>query len=398
VKVLQVHTQYREQGGEDSVVRAEGELLAAAGHDVVRHIARNPSTAVRTAASLAMSAWNPLAAREARRVAERVRPDIAHVHNTWYALSPSVLAGLAAADVPVVMTLHNYRLLCANANLFRDGHVCEDCVGSHPWHGVRHRCYRGSLAASAPAAGSIALHRALGTWNRHVRLFLALNDFARTRFICGGLPAHKIRVKPNFVSDPGSRPSPPSRSRTVLFVGRLESEKGVETLLDAWNAWGSSEYELVLIGDGRLRPALRERAQPGIRLTGSLSREAVLAWMLRSRALVFPSVLYEGQPIAVLEALGCGLPVLASRLGGNVELLRGWGEDWLVAPGQQVAWTEALRRLEDAGRVDQAGVDARRLYERCFSDQTARQLLEEAYRTALAGQRDEGARGTADGD
>ena len=385
MKVLQVHTQYREQGGEDSVVRAEGELLAAAGHDVVLHVARNPSGAVRTGASLAMSAWNPLAARHVRRVAERVRPDIAHVHNTWYALSPSVVAALTTADVPVVMTLHNYRLLCANANLFRDGHVCEDCVGSHPWHGVRHRCYRGSLVASTPAAGSIALHRALGTWNRHVQLFLALNEFARTRFIRGGIPAHKIRVKPNFVNDPGPRPSPPSRSRTVLFVGRLEREKGVDALLDAWDAWGSSEYELVLIGDGRLGPALQRRSRPGIRLIGSLPREAVLAWMLRSRALVFPSVLYEGQPIAVLEALGCGLPVLASRLGGNVELLRGWAEDWLVAPGQQVAWTEALRRLEDADRVDQVGLGARRLYERCFGEQTARRLLEEAYRTAIAG-------------
>jgi glycosyltransferase involved in cell wall biosynthesis len=382
VKVLQVHTQYREQGGEDSVVRAEGELLAAAGHDVVLHVARNPPGAVGAGASLAMSAWNPLAARKVRRVAERVRPDIAHVHNTWYALSPSVLTALTAAAVPVVMTLHNYRLVCANANLFRDGHVCEDCVGSHPWHGVRHRCYRGSLVASVPAAGTIALHRALGTWNRHVRLFLALNEFARTRFIRGGLPAHKIHVKPNFVSDPGPRACPPSQSRTILYVGRLETKKGVDTLLDAWNAWGSSEFELVLIGDGRLGPALRRQVPPGVRLTGSLSREAVLAWMLRSRALVFPSVLYEGQSIAVLEAFACGLPVLASRLGGNAELLH---EGWLVTPGQRMAWTEALRRLEDDDRVDRAGVDARRLYERRFSEQTARQLLEEAYGMALAG-------------
>jgi glycosyltransferase involved in cell wall biosynthesis len=385
VKVLQVHTQYREQGGEDSVVRAEGELLAAAGHDVVLHVARNPSGAVTTGASLAMSAWNPLAAREVRKVAERVQPDIAHVHNTWYALSPSVLAALTAADVPVVMTLHNYRLLCANALLFRDGHVCEDCVGSHPWHGVRHRCYRGSLVASTPAAGSIALHRALGTWNRHVRLFLTLSNFARTRFIRGGMPAHKIHVKPNFVSDPGLRPSPPSRSRTVLYVGRLDSVKGVETLLDAWDAWSPSGFELVLVGDGKLKPALQQRARRDIRLTGSLSREAVIAWMLRSRALVFPSLLYEGQPMAVLEALGCGLPVLASRLGGNVELLGGSGEDWLVTPGQRVAWTEGLRRLEDADWVDEAGGRARQLYEQRFNEQTGRRLLEEAYRMALAG-------------
>jgi glycosyltransferase involved in cell wall biosynthesis len=381
LRVLQVHTCYREQGGEDAVVRAEGELLAAAGHEVVVHLARNPSSAARTGAALAMSGWNPLTARELRNVAERVRPDIAHVHNTWYALSPSVLSALAAASVPVVMTLHNYRLLCANGYLFRDGHVCEDCVGSHPWHGVRHRCYRGSLIASTPAAGTIALHRALGTWSRHVRLFLALNEFARTRFIRGGLPPHKIHVKPNFVSDPGRRLAPPSRSRTILYVGRLETEKGLDTLLDAWDARSSSEFELVLVGDGKLGPALRRRTPLGVRLTGSLPRKEVLAWMLRSRSLVFPSVLYEGQPIVVLEALACGLPILASRLGGNAELLP---EDLLVPPGQPAAWTEALRRLEDAGRVDRAGADARQLYEQRFNEQTARRLLEEAYRTALA--------------
>jgi glycosyltransferase involved in cell wall biosynthesis len=385
LKILQVHTKYREQGGEDAVVAAEGELLAAAGHEVVLHVAQNPSGTVRTAAALAMSAWNPLAARELRRIAERVRPDIAHVHNTWYALSPSVLTALSAAAVPVVMTLHNYRLLCANASLFRDGHVCEDCVGSHPWHGVRHRCYRGSLVASTPAAATIALHNALGTWTRHVRLFLALNDFARTRFIRGGLPASKIHVKPNFVRDPGSRPHPPSQSRMILYVGRLSTEKGIEPLLDAWDAGGFSGFELVLVGDGPLRPALEQRPRPGVRLTGSLSHEAVLDTMLRSRALVFPSVLYEGQPMAVLEALGCGLPVLASGLGGNAELLR---EDWLVTAGQRVAWAEALRRLEDDDRVDQAGVDARHLYERRFSEQTARRLLEESYRMALPGSGD----------
>jgi glycosyltransferase involved in cell wall biosynthesis len=382
LKILQVHTEYREKGGEDSVVRAEGELLAAAGHEVVLHVTQNPSGAVRTGASLAMSAWNPLAARQLRELAERLRPDVAHVHNTWFALSPSVLTALDAAAVPVVMSLHNYRLLCANANLFRDGHVCEDCVGSHPWHGVRHRCYRGSLVASIPAAGNIALHRALGTWNSHVRLFLALNDFARAQFIRGGLPAHKIHVKPNFVSDPGPRPGLPSRSQTILYVGRLEPEKGVDTLLNAWNALGSSRFELVLVGDGRLGPTLRRATPPGVRLAGSLPREAVIAQMLRSRALVFPSMLYEGQSIAVLEALACGLPVLASRRGGNAELLP---ENWLVTPGQQVAWTEALGRLEDAERVDRAGVDARRLYERRFGEQTASRLLEEAYRMALVG-------------
>jgi glycosyltransferase involved in cell wall biosynthesis len=186
------------------------------------------------------------------------------------------------------------------------------------------------------------------------------------------------------VSDPGPRPAPPSRSRTILYVGRLSTEKGVETLLDAWDAWRPSGLELVLVGDGPLRPALERRLLPGVRLTGSLPREAVIERMLRSRALVFPSVLYEGQPMAVLEALGCGLPVLASRIGGNLELLLGQGEHWLVPPGRRVAWVQALQRLSDPDPVDRAGVGARRLYEQRFSRQTGLHLLEEAYRLALA--------------
>jgi hypothetical protein len=188
MRILQVHTLYREEGGEDAVARAEAELLRRAGHELVPFIAHNPEATVPAAASLLVSAWNPVVARRIRAVAEQVRPDVAHVHNTWFALSPSVIAALGAAGVPVVMTLHNYRLLCVNASLFRDGRPCEDCVGTHPWHGVRHRCYRGSAGGSAAVAAAISVNRLLGTWQRHVRLFLALNEFARERFIRGGLP------------------------------------------------------------------------------------------------------------------------------------------------------------------------------------------------------------------
>jgi glycosyltransferase involved in cell wall biosynthesis len=382
MKILQVHTRYREPGGEEVVARAEAELLTRAGHEVFIHAAENPTGVVPTAASLAVSAWNPAAAVALRSTVRRVRPDVAHVHNTWYALSASAVTVLDGAGVPVVMTLHNYRLLCANALLFRDGRPCEDCVGTNPWHGLRHRCYRGSVLASAAAAGSIAANRAFRTWDRHVRLFLALNEFARGQYIQGGFPAHKIRVKPNFVGDPGPRERPPSASRTVLYVGRLSREKGLEVLLDAWRTVGDERLELVVVGDGPLRAQLERASPPNVRFIGQVPPGEVERLMLRSRTLVFPSIWYEAQPMVVLHALASGLPVLASKLGGNPVLLAPTGERWLSAPGDPSAWARGLRELQDDAEVDHAGARLRQLYEERFSERIGRQLLEDAYLTA----------------
>jgi glycosyltransferase involved in cell wall biosynthesis len=383
VRILQVHTRYREPGGEDVVVKAEAELLRAAGHEVVQWQAQNPQGTSGAVAALALSPWNFHAARSLGRVATRLRPHVAHVHNTWFAMSPSVLPALRRAGVPVVMTLHNYRLLCANGMLFRDGRPCEDCIGTHPWHGLRHRCYRDSALQSLPAAGTIALHSLLGTWRREVSLFLALNEFSRARFVSGGLPPERIHVKPNFVTDPGSRTVPNSASPSILYVGRLVAEKGVGVLLEAWRRAAVGSLELVIVGDGPMRPALQRLAVPGVRFAGRLPAEEARRRMLAARALVLPSLSYEGQPMAALEALAAGVPVLASDIGGMPELLRPLGSCWLVPPGVEEAWAAALRRLTDARLVEQGGRQARATYEQSFTEASALDALEAAYELAL---------------
>ncbi|MGH9167745.1 MAG: glycosyltransferase [Acidimicrobiia bacterium] len=382
MRVLQVHTRYRQPGGEDTVVEAEAGVLRAAGHHVVQYQAENPPKDGAAATALALSAWNPWAARRLQAVAEEAGPDLAHVHNTWYALSASILRALRRLGIPVVMTLHNYRLMCSNALLFRDGRPCEDCVGTHPWHGVVHRCYRGSVLASTAGATAIALHQGLHTWERDVELFLALTEFARGRFIAGGLSAERIRVKPNFVPDPGRRPRPPSASATLLFVGRLSPEKGIDRLLDVWEGLPHHPFELVVVGDGPLRPALEARAVPGVRLTGPLDQEEVGSWMREARALVFPSLWYEAQPLVVLEALAGGLPVLGSELGAVPELLEELGPGWTVPP-QAGAWAEALRGLEDDREVEEASRRARATYEARFTPQAGLAQLEAAYASVL---------------
>jgi glycosyltransferase involved in cell wall biosynthesis len=362
MKILQLHTRYRQAGGEDSVVAAEAAALRSAGHEVTQLLFENPDAPVRTVFSLARAGWNTASARRASTVARADHPDVAHLHNTWYAASQSVLKAFADEGLPVVMTLHNYRLLCVNGMLFRDGRPCETCVGTHAWHGVRHRCYRSSAAQSAVLAANIGLHRGLDTWDR-VDRFLVLSEFARSRFIAGGLPAERLVTVPNFVDDPGPRRNAAAHSTTVLFVGRLSPEKGVSLLLDAWERASPKGLQLLVVGDGPERGRLEARQVKGVRLLGRQPPEVVREHMLSSRALLFPSIWYEGQPMTILEALAAGLPVLASNLGGAGETVADLGSAWQVPAGDVEAWVFALQALDSDATVTAGSASARQVFE-----------------------------------
>ena len=376
MKVLQLHTRYREPGGEDTVVAREHRLLSSAGHEVTTFNCENPEDPARSALATAAAPWNVRTTRRLHRHITRNRPDVAHVHNTWFAMTPAVIRTLSSHDVPVAMTLHNYRLLCVNASLFRDDATCEDCVGHAPWPGVRHRCYRGSAVASAAVAGTIMLHRVIGTWQHHVDRFLVLNRFARDLFIRGGLPADKLVVKPNFSPDHGRRDCAPSTSRTILFVGRTERLKGLGVVLDAWSRAQPGALELLIIGDGPERRQYESRDVPGARFLGQQPTAAVRRWMQSSRALLFPSLLYEGQPMVILEAFAAGLPVVAASHGDNVELVGQFGDRWLAEPANVAAWAAAIRSLEADAGLDETSVKVRAVYETHYSESAAlRNLL-----------------------
>ncbi len=385
MRILQVHNQYREPGGEDRVVQAEFDLLQSAGHEVVSHRVTNPSSALRSAGLLVLSPGNPGAGQAVKRLAAQFRPDVAHVHNTWFSLSPSVLGALQRSGVPVVMTLHNYRLMCVNSLLFRDGHPCEECVGSHPWHGVRHRCYRDSALASAAAAGAISINRSRSVWSRNVDRFLVLSQFSQQRFAAAGIPEERMTRVSNFVDDPGPRPAPPDQSNSVLFVGRLSAEKGADLLLRAWPA--ASGLELVVVGDGPQRPDLERVGGSSVRFLGRRSAPEVRNLMLHSRALVFPSLAYENQPIVLLEALSAGLPVVASEGGAIPEVFAGSPHVQLVAAGDRQAWTAALGELSQDRFVTAAGASMRTLYEERYTPDSTRSTLEAAYRDAIQSRR-----------
>lgn len=381
MKVLQIHTEYREAGGEDAVVAAEAALLRAAGHEVVQWTNRNPAGGLTAVQALLRSPSNRSAAAAVGATARSADPDVVHVHNTWYATSPSIFRALQdAVSGPVVMTLHNYRLVCANGLLLRDGIPCELCVGSSPWKAVRYACYRESRIQSAAAATTIAVNRRRGSWAEGVDRFLALTDFARRRAVAGGLPAEKVETKPNFVPDPGARPRPPAESRRVLFVGRITAEKGIRTLVEGWLSGAPKGLELVVAGDGPLFAELAARDLAGVTMLGRVDRAGVQDLMFRSRALLFPSEWYEGMPMTLLEAFSSGLPVMGSDLGSMTEMLAPFGKRWLVTPGSVEDWSEKLATLGDDSAVAAAGSTSRRLWEGEYGPEQALENLLNAYR------------------
>jgi glycosyltransferase involved in cell wall biosynthesis len=382
MRILQVHTRYRHPGGEDVAVDAERRSLEAAGHEVRLHADANPAGRTRTALALLGAPWNPFSARSVRTTIDSFHPDVAHIHNTWFAHSPSVVVRLRQAGVPTVMSLHNYRLFCSNAVLFRDGAPCVDCVGTTPVHGVVHRCYHDSLAASGIASTTIGLHQALRTWERHVDDFLTPSESARQLFIAGGLPPERLHVKPHSVPDPGTRERPPSASKVVLAVGRLSAERGIETLVRAWSQAGIDDLELVVVGEGPLRSRLEAMAAGNVRFTGPLDANDVRGLMLTARALLFPTQWFEPFGLVVAESMAAGLPVVGSDIGAVPEII---GEEggWLVPPGRVDRWADLFNDvLTHDHLIDDRGTGARQRFESRFSERMGLIELESAYRRA----------------
>lgn len=380
LRLLHVHCRYREAGGEDAVVDAERAALAAAGVDVVAYDAVNPSAAVPATRGMLMSSWNPRSFVDVQRSARRNAIDIAHIHNTWFALSPSIVEALHRSGVPVVMTVHNFRMSCVNGLLFRDGRVCTDCVGRGPWRGVVHRCYRSSSLASAAVAAATSTNRMLGTWTRGVDRFLVLSDLAARVLTASGVPAARVERTANFVEDPGPRTRPAASSRTIAYVGRLSHEKGVDLLLRAWRAWRPGEdWTLVIAGDGPMRADLDALADNRVQFVGRLAREDVSALLLQARALVLPSLVFENQPMAAVEAFAAGLPVLGRGIGGTLEVVRPLGRRWRVDEETVPAWVGAMEVLADDGAVAAAAETARLTHEHTYTPAAAMSRMLQVY-------------------
>ncbi|HZW12795.1 MAG TPA: glycosyltransferase [Noviherbaspirillum sp.] len=356
MKILIAHNAYQRRGGEDTVVDAEAALLLRYGHEVQMYRQHNDALNGMPKASAAVTAiWSQRSANEVDALCRQFRPDIIHVHNTFPLISPSLYWAAARNGVPVVQTLHNFRLLCPQAIFLRDGRVCEDCIGKVPWRAVTRKCYRSSATQSAVIAGMLTTHRALGTYRDRITRYIALNRFARDKYIEGGLPASRFRIKPNFVAS-SAQPDWNDR-RGGLYVGRLSSEKGLDVLANA--AERAKQVRLEVIGDGPMEDLARQAF--GTSWLGYLPLDEIMARMGRAQFLVLPSICYENSPRTIVEAFACGLPVIASRLGALADIVQDGVTGLLFNPGDsadlaaKMAWAsvhpEEMTRMGRAARA-----------------------------------------------
>jgi glycosyltransferase involved in cell wall biosynthesis len=387
MKILVAHNFYKQPGGEDQCLAAELAMLRAHGHEVIEYCLRNDSidsmSRLRVAAG---TTWSRSAYREVRELLRVRRPQVAYFINTFPLISPAAYYAARAEGVPVVQALHNFRLLCPNALLFRNGRVCEDCLGkSVAWPSVVHKCYRASRAASATVATMLATHRALGTWRDAVDVYIALTEFSRRKFIEGGLPAEKIVVKPNFIyPDPGPGSG---KGGYALFVGRLSGEKGVTTLLRAWKELAGS-LPLKIVGDGPLEGIVADAATKNTRIQwlGRQSLDEVYALIGDAMFLVLPSECYEQFPRVVIEAFAKGTPLLASNLGAMANLVDNGRTGLHFEPGDAADMAAKARRLLAAPyELVPMRQAARQEYEEKYTAEPNHQALMAIYERAAAG-------------
>ena len=382
--ILLTHNLYRIPGGEDAAFNAEKNLLESKGHRVITFIEDNARLNGRNPLKVLNMIWSRSAYRKIKHLIMDTKPDVAHFHNTFFMISPSAYYACKEEGVPVVQTLHNYRLICPGALLMRGGTTCEDCVGkSVPWRGVLNACWRGSYIGTALVTSMLTLHRLLKTWQEKVDIYIALTEFAKKKFIEGGLPAEKIVVKPNFVyPDPGKGDH---GGKYVLFVGRLSQEKGLPTLLRAWK--NLKDIPIKIVGEGPLMSEIKSLAGreglDNLEFLGRKPREEVFRLMKDALMLVFPSEWYEGFPMTIAEAFATGLPVVASRLGAMAEIVEDGRTGLLFEAGNPEDLADKVRwGWENPERMKAMGIEARKEFEDKYTAEKNYEMLMEIYKLA----------------
>jgi glycosyltransferase involved in cell wall biosynthesis len=385
MQILQVHNFYQQRGGEDSVYAAECELLRQHGETVVQYSVHNDAIKQMSQLKAALrTIWNSGIYHEIRALIAAHAPDVIHAHNTFPLVSPSLYYAAASAGVPVVQTLHNYRLLCPSAILFRDGHICEECLGRIPYPAIVHNCYRDSKSASTTVAALLVAHRAAGTWRRKVSTYIALTEFAKAKFVAGGLDPRQIIVKPNFLlEDPGIGDG---TGQYALFVGRLSREKGLGLLLDAWSRVPPA-FRLKIAGDGDLREVVETRAREfsNVEVLGKCDRSRILELAKSAAVQIVPSEWYEGLPMTIVEAFACGTPVITSTLRSMDEIVQDRWNGARFENGSPANLADCVVRvMSDSRLLAKMRKNARNTYETTYTPLRNYSMLMNIYQQAIS--------------
>lgn len=382
MKILMLHNAYQQPGGEDAAVANEAALLKKSGVKVslqlvdnaqILGLAEKARTTMHVAYDARRRGW-------LRGLVTETKPDLIHVHNFFPLLTTAIHEEAHLLGIPIVQTLHNFRLFCAAATFERNGDVCELCLHHSRLNAIRYRCYRSSLIGSAALVRMQMRAVQGGLLPKTVSRFIALTEFARAKFIEGGLPAEKLVVKPNFLD----RPHPPrKKARTgALFVGRLSQEKGIHHLVRAWRRL--PDIRLNVVGDGPLRASLENRAPSNVHFLGRLSSPDVEDQMRGAAVLIMPSTCYEGFPITIAEAFANGLPIVASGIGSLAELVEPGITGAHCMPGNDDSIVEVVRSIfASPDALREMSANTRRLFELRYTAERNFEILKSIYQEAL---------------
>ena len=378
MKIFQVHNYYQFSGGEDTVFFNEYKLLSYYGHEVIQFTKSNKDIDNYNIFQKSRLFFNAVYSRpafeEVLKIIEENKPDVCHVHNTLTLITPSIYYACKKMGVPIVQTLHNYRLICANAYLFRNGKVCEECIGKSLYRSVKYGCYRNSRLQTFVLASTIEWNKKQGTWNNLIDAYIALTEFSKQKFIEGGLPENKIFVKPNFLfEDPNYSEK---NEGFFLFAGRLDITKGFNVLVKAAEKLKNVKFKVA--GEGILRSNLD--GVLNIEYLGQLNGNDLILELKKSSALIFPSVLYESMPMTIIESLACGKPVIVSNLGAMAEIIENGKTGLLFEPGNvddlvdKILWAK-----NNPEKMKEMGLNARKEFEKKYTAEINYMILMNIY-------------------
>ncbi|MBO0938816.1 glycosyltransferase family 4 protein [Fibrella sp. HMF5335] len=382
MRILFVHNYYQQRGGEDAVFEQEVSLLRENGHTVETVEFTNAGfdgSLVGNLVGAAKSMYSNASARRMEQAIDAFQPDVVHIHNLFYSASPSVIRAAKGRGIPVVMTLHNYRLVCNSGMLSRADQVpCERCLTKTiPLAGIRHSCFRDSRVQSIQLTAITSLHKLSGIW-KSVDRFIVLTDFAREKFLQSSLQLRpdQVVVKPNSI-DELSYAHPEEREDFFLFVGRLSFEKGIRVLIEAARI---GKFPIEIVGDGPFRPLVEQAAAelPNIRYVGKLPHNEGIERLKKCRAMILPSIWYEGLPTTILEAFATGTPVICSDQGNLNSIVTKGKTGHLFETGSATSLVSLINRLcpDQLNQHALAGFD---VYRNKYEKQTVLERLISVY-------------------
>jgi len=383
MKILIIHNHWLEEGGEDRVVNSEIKLLRNYGHQLVVYIRSNKefkylSFIGKIRFFLYDIIWSKKSYDEINDIIIKEKPDIAHIHNIFLMITPSVYYALYDNGIPIVHTLHNYRFFCSKGIFYRKGKVCEKCRGNCFFPSVIHRCFRNSYLLSYFFYRALRTHFKKSTFNKIVDCYIVLSSFSKNKFIKLGLPENKICIKPNFVNiEIDDKEEIQDYS---LFVGRLVDYKGIKTLIEVYKQLPNCK--LKIIGGGPLDTYLKKVTEKNcnIKLLGQLTHKETIKYIKQTKFVVFPSECYENMPRVIIESFACGVPVVASRLGAMAKMVTEGKTGLHFAPQDISDLISKIRWLyNNPAKIEEMGRQAKKEYQRQYTAEKNYHILMDIY-------------------